>query len=55
VNCHGVAEVAEYTSDSASRVLSDIHRVEYAEHRLAEEKDGPQYEYKVEDSIEFVE
>lgn len=55
MNCHGVAEITEYTTDSASRVLSEIHRAEYAEHRPVKEKDGPQYEYILKDSIEFVE
>ena len=55
MDCHSVAKVTEYTTDSASRVLSDIHRAAYAKHRPTEDKDGPQYEYKLKDSTELVE
>jgi hypothetical protein len=51
MNCHDVAQILDWSADSASKVLSDNHRAENINRRKTNNPDDPPYEYQLKDTI----
>lgn len=55
MNCYDIAERTNLGPNGASSVLSDTYRAKYTKRRETNESGGPQYEYKLKDSVQIVE
>ena len=51
MDCHEVANAIGYRADSASSVLSDVHRAGYVERRDAEKEKSVDYEYQLKTNV----